>query len=251
VPLHAIITAGGRLPKQLRAPNRSAVKALLKVDGKSMLEVSTDAAQACSAISNIAIVGNNEVRAATPADCTFVAEGETVVDNIWRAFDQLGGLSHDYLVLSPDLPFLNASSLNTFIENARADCELGMPLVRGKDFLAQFPNAPNRFARVDGQLITMGSCLFLTGPILKSNIPLMRDVYRSRKSLLRLAVLLGWSVLIGLVMGHLRLKALEARAKQLTGAEARGIWLTDASIAYDIDNRQNYEYALKLGRRQA
>ena len=244
------MTAGGRLPRALRSYADSPVKALLELNGQSLLTTAVAAAQECQAVERIAVVGGSEVEAACPANAEYVHEGEDVVDNIHNAFRHLGGEEHNYLVLSPDLPFITGAAVDRFIGLARGQCEIGAPVVTSEDFLASYPGAPNRFELIDDRRVTMGSCLYITGRVMQKNFPLFRDIYRCRKLPHRIAVMLGFSIIWAFLIGRLSMEALERRASTLTDAVCRGILMDDASIAYDVDNLQNYQYAVQLIREQ-
>lgn len=246
--LHAILTAGGRLPRALQSLVAAPVKALLPVGGRSLLETAVSAARGCGLIERVVAVGGPEVQAAA-ADlpgCEYAPLGAGVMDNIYNGFVHCGGEAHDYLVLSPDLPFASGPAVREFLTAARAAAEFSAPLVSAADFLKRFPGAPNHFERLGGARLTMGSALYFSGRALKTNIPLGRDFYRCRKYPHRLAVLLGWPVLWGYLTGTLRIETLERRGEQLMGVTVRAVWVRDASLAYDVDNRINYDYAERL-----
>lgn len=243
--LHVIITAGGRLPRDLAAHSQSEVKALLELGGRSLLQAALAAAQSAEAVADIAVVGGKEVAASLGADVLHVDEGRDLVDNVERGFRRLGGLEHEYLLISPDLPFIESAALLHFAAAARAaGAALAAPLVSEADFLARFPGAPNKFNRIDGRAVTMGSVMYMQGGLLQSNIPLMHDFYRHRKWPHRLATLIGWPVAFALLTGRLSLGLLERRLEQLTGGPSRAVDSPDAGIAYDIDDKANYDYAL-------
>jgi molybdopterin-guanine dinucleotide biosynthesis protein A len=250
--LHAIVTAGGRLPRELESLTSSRVKALLPLGGRSLLDSALAALRSAGPdgqplISDIAVVGSDEVGSAVAASehsALHLGEGQNVVDNILRGFAQLGQERHDYLILSPDLPFVSGESLANFIAAARGNSDFAAPLVSRETFLAQYPGAPNRFERIDGRHVTMGSAIFFSGAMLRSNIPLMQDFFRLRKQPHKLALMLGLPIVFGFLTGRLRLSMLEQRLEQLMGGRVRAFELSDAGIAYDIDDRQNYEYAL-------
>ncbi len=248
--LHVIITAGGRLPRELQPLSASPVKALLELGGRSLLACALDAAlEAAGEVDSagaVAVVGAEELRGHIPAQTAHIMEGQSVVDNIQRGFNHLGGEQHDYLILSPDLPFIQASALAHFAAAARsAGAALAAPLVSAETFLARFPGAPNSFNRLDGRLVTMGSALFMQGRLLRANLPLMHDFYANRKWPHRLATLVGWPIAFALLTGRLSLAAVEQRLERLTGGPARGIDSPDAGIAYDIDDKANYEFAVE------
>jgi hypothetical protein len=243
--LNAILTAGGRLPKALRAYSTSPVKALLSCGKLTLLGAAAQAAQHCGMLARIAAVGGDEVQQATPDGVEYVREGEDVIDNIYNAFVTLGGAGHDYVIISPDLPFISADGLAAFLAAAQVKAAMAFPLISREDFLTRFPQAKNFFERLDGRRVTMGSMIYMTGPMLQSNIPLGRDFFRYRKLPYKLAGMLGFSIIWGYLTQRLRLSQLEARASRLMGGDVRGVWVSDAGLAYDIDNRENYEYALK------
>jgi len=245
--LHAIITAGGKLPAALRQYSSSPIKALLPVGGRTLLETAVVAARGCPLIERVVAVGGEEVREAAGRlqGCEYIAEGSGVMDNIYNGYMHLGGEQHSYAIISPDLPFVSGAALQEFLEQAQACCEIGLPLVTRDDFLARFPGAPNTYERADGRMVTMGSAIYMTGPKLYNNVPLGRDFYRHRKYPHKLAALIGLPVILAYLTGSLRVAAVERRAARLTGASVRGIWVRDAAIAYDVDNLANYNYAAK------
>lgn len=244
--LHVILTAGGRLPHELEPHSNSKVKALLPLGGATLLTTAVRAAREVNGVGRIVAVGNAEIQAAAVAlGVEYVREVDNVVDNILRAFEHLGGADHDYLIVSPDLPFVDAAALNELITAASGQCELGFPLITRADFLAHFPGAPNRFEHLDGDFKTMGSVIYVTGPMLRKNIPLARDLYRWRKQPHRLAMLLGFGILWAFLVKRLRTAQLEERFSRLMDGRVRGLSVRHAGLAYDVDHRVNYDYAVK------
>jgi len=245
--LQAIITAGGRVPRDLEDRVAVSRKALIPLDGLTLLSAACRAARESRLIDQATAVGNEDVRAALTNDTGFIQEGPELIDNIQRAFDQLGGERHDYLILSPDLPFITGEALDAFVSQATSCCEVAAPIVSRGDFLQAFPGAPNKFLPLaGGRQVTMGSCFYLTGPALRANIPLARDCYRFRKYPHRLAIMLGLPIIFALLFKRLTIELIEKRASQLTGCETRGLPIDDAGLAYDVDCLENYEFALRL-----
>lgn len=244
--LHAILIAGGMLPKNMRQLSTSPVKALLEMAGESLLETSAKAARESGLFGRIAAVGNSEVQRACPEGCEYVEWGEDMVGNIVNAYRALGEADHNYVIISPDLPFISAGGLRTFVLAAQASSEIGITLVSRDDFLARFPGAPNRFEKLDGGLATMGSVFFITGSALQANIPLLRDMYASRKRPWRLAVFMGLPILWGFLTGSLRTTMLETRFASLMGATFKGLDGSDPGLVFDIDTPENYRFAAEL-----
>ncbi|MCB1219625.1 MAG: NTP transferase domain-containing protein [Planctomycetales bacterium] len=240
--LNAILIAGGQLPEELRQFSPHATKALLPVNGRTLLHTAVDAAKDSGLFDRIVVSGNHEVVDNMPEEAEYVQIGADVVDNIMNAYEHLGGHVHDYVVLSPDLPRINAEVLGNFVSRAQDMGELCMPVVSREDFLTKFPGAKNRFEKLDGGHFTMGSAFYITGPVLRQNMPLARDLFHNRKSVHKMAIFFGLPVVWGMLTGRLTLALLERRAEQLTGARVRGVHVRDAGIAYDIDDLENYRF---------
>jgi len=245
--IKAIITAGGPVPRSLAETVNVSRKALIEVGVQSLLQTAVQAARDCRFIDGLVVVGNQDVQAALDDSTDFLPEGENLVANIERGFEHFGGESQNYLTISPDLPFLTGGCLDEFLERSTGDCRIGVPLVTRTDFLDCYPGAPNRFARLaGGREVTTGSCFYLDGPALKSNFPLFHDLFRFRKYPHRLAVMLGFRILWAFAFGGLSVEMAEERATQLTGAEVKAVEVANAAIAYDIDNLENYNFALQV-----
>jgi CTP:molybdopterin cytidylyltransferase MocA len=246
VPIHVIITAGGELPPELQRAGDSRVKALLRVGEMTLLERAVAAAAESRLAGDIAVVGGEEVLRARPRDAAHVEAGASAVENLHRGFQHHGAdLDAEYFVLSPDLPFITAQGVDAFLAAARELAEFAFPLVSGEDFLRQFPEAANKFERIDGAPATLGSCFYITGRMLQTNIPLFHDFFRNRRYPHRLAAMLGLPIALGYLTGRTRITQLEARARQLTGGTVRAIPVSDAGLAFDIDKHADLEYALR------
>lgn len=244
--LHAILIAGGMLPRGMRKLSASRVKALLEMGSETLLETSAKAARESGLFTRIAAVGNGEVQAACPEGCEYVVWGDDMMGNIENAYRAFGEADHDYVIISPDLPFITADGLRNFTQAAQATCEIGISIVSEDEFLARFPGSPNKFEQLDGKPATMGSVFYITGPALRSNIALLRDMYASRKRPWRLAIFLGFPVLWGFITKRLTTAMLAARFSSLMGADFKGIAGSDPGLIFDIDTLENYEFAVKL-----
>jgi GTP:adenosylcobinamide-phosphate guanylyltransferase len=241
--LQVIITAGGELPRDMRGEGYPANKALLQLGGRTLLERALAAAQGLPGVGDVGVVGDAAVHHALPSGIAQIPAGGSVIDNMVRGFEHHGGARHDYLVLSSDLAFITPAALAGFADAASAAGELAVPVVTRDDFLARFPGAPNKFERIGGRELTMGSVFFFTGPLLQTNIPLMHDFARHRKSPAKLAMLLGWEVLWGFVTRSITLETLERRAAAITGGRVRAVPSAAAELAFDIDTRAEFEFA--------
>jgi hypothetical protein len=245
VALHVIITAGGELPAELHDVSHARVKALLRVGERTLLQQAVAAVADSSLVSDIAVVGGDEVLRAGTTDAAHVDAGKTAVENLYRGFLHLGGnLDDEYFAVSPDLPFITTAAVDEFIRASRAGSQMAFPVISAEDFQATYPGSTNKFERLDGRLVTMGSSIYITGKMLKTNIPLFIDFFNNRRKPHKLAALLGIPIALSYLTGRTRTAQLEARARQLTGGTVKAVTIRDASLAFDIDKREDYDYAV-------
>jgi hypothetical protein len=227
----------------MELPGRPPNKALLPLGQDSLLDRAVATARAVLNPEHITVVGDEHVGRRLPADISHVPASGSIVDNLVRGFEHHGGHQHNYIVLSSDLPFLTAEALQQFFETARHYGDLAVPIVSREDFLARFPGAPNKFERIGGRYVTMGSAFYFSGAFLRSNVPLMRDFAKYRKSPTKLAMLLGFEVLWGFLTRSITIETLERRASAIGGGTVRAVPTQAAELAYDIDSIQEYEFA--------
>ena len=83
--LNAILIAGGQLPEELRQFSPHATKALLPVNGRTLLHTAVDAAKDSGLFDRIVVSGNHEVVDNMPEEAEYVQIGADVVDNIMNA----------------------------------------------------------------------------------------------------------------------------------------------------------------------
>jgi len=233
------------MPRRLSARYPLKAKSLIPFQGKTLLARGIEAALEVSGVAPpVAVVGPQEIQgevARFGEQAQWILEGDTVMDNVVRGAQFLGW-GNSFLLVSPDLPLVASEDFAGFLAALPPEGEMCVPIIRKEDFVAAFPNCPNRFTRTREGEITMGSVLFCTGRALKMNIPLARDAYRARKYPWRLAYMLGAGIVVKYLLGTASIAEVERRASQLLDCVARGVIVPRPRLAYDIDNELNLRY---------
>ncbi len=247
--LRAIVLSGGRLNGGLRDRFGVSVKSQIPYRGRTLLRIALEAVVQVDRVEKpVAVVGPQDIQAEVSAfsgDAVWLLEGAGIMDNIERGAEFLGW-ENNFLLLSPDLPLLTAGDLDTFLRAIPVDAEIAVPIIPRESFLDMFPNAKNRFAKTSDGYVTMGSAFYIVGAVIKKNLGLGRDAYRVRKNILKLGLLLGFPLLLGFVLGRVRISDVERRVGAIADANARGIVLPLPRLAYDIDNEENLRYLEEL-----
>ena len=240
VELAAAITAGGRVDGELARRMGTDIKALAPVGGRRIIDASIDAARGVGA-THITVVGPPEVHAYC-GDRIDVAASEhpTGEGNLRAALASAGDAA--LLLLTSDIPFVDPDALAAFVEAAR-DCDVAMPLASAADYEAAFPGAPPHLVELCGERVANGSAFYFQAGAPMRVAGVATQLFSARKSLLRMAALLGPALLLRFAFGRLRIGHVEGRAQRVFGLCARAIRNSSPALAYDVDTLEDYEYA--------
>ena len=271
--LKVILTCGGRRTGALAGRAPGGVKALLDIGGRTLLEAAVDAASGLAAcgggnsVMAICAVGPDDVwtaaarlssQAAGAGESSGVLapagipvlhakEGETVLDNIKNGMERLSEQPGDeFLVISPDLPFLNAKAIDEFLVGTPDDAGLALPVVIKEHFQAGFPGADNKFNKMLEGELTIGSVFYVKGGVVEKNTGIFMDAHNARKNPGKIAGMLGLSLSLKFLAGKLSLKEAQNRIGTLLDCAVYGVLPASPLLALDIDDERDLAYAEKL-----
>lgn len=237
----AAITAGGRVDGALATALGTQVKALGRIDGTTLLDIAIDAVRAAGA-SRIAVIGGAEVRAHCASRVDLVIdEAPDGRENIRRAIAT--GADEALLLSTSDLPFLESSALRAFLAMC-GDADVALPLARADAYEREYPGAPPHVTRVGNDRVANGSVAYFAPNVAPRILDVAGRLFDARKSLVRMAMLLGPVLLGRFALGTLRVEHVEGRAQTLLGIRARAIRDADPRLCFDIDTLEDYTYAV-------
>lgn len=219
----------------------SAVKALAKVGSRSMLERTIASARNIG-IERVAVVGGAEVRAA----CGSLAD--KVVDERPSGAENLSLALHAWddaplLYLTSDMPFVDAASLRAFL-HASPPATLTVPIAEWPAFQMRFPGAPQFGTRIGRERVVNGGAFLIPGASAPRIEAAARDFFDARKSLWRMASLLGPMLLLRFACRRLSIAALERHACKMLRMPALAVRDAPPELAYDVDTLEEYRYAV-------
>lgn len=258
--LAVVVTAGGRIvwadfalvvtppeyaPYQEYPYDLYEIKALLKIEGRTLLETVLNAVWCTGRVREVVVVGSPFLRYwVDRAGERLVTEKLEAHENLIAGLQAVAHYPR-VLYITSDLPFVTAEAINRFIDSCPADASLCYAIVRRERFDARFPNSPSTYARLkDGEFVA-GCAMMVEPAALLERAEWIRSVAQRRKSLWRLALLAGFTVLWKFATRQLTVADVERRAEQLLGIRCRAVEC-DPELAYDIDTPQEYEYAWRL-----
>jgi GTP:adenosylcobinamide-phosphate guanylyltransferase len=241
--LAAAITAGGRVDGAFAAAIGTEVKALAPVgSGRRLIDSSIDAARAAGA-ARIAVIGPRSVH----EHCGMrideaIDESPSGEENLRRALASARGAP--LLLMTSDLPFVTSHATMEFLERA-AGSDVAMPLAAATAYEVAFPGAPEHTVSLGGERVANGNVFWFapqTGPRLTE---IATRLFSARKSLTRMAALLGPVLLLRFATRRLRIADIENRAHALFGLRVNAVRDCAPGLCYDIDTQADYDYALE------
>jgi len=244
----AAITAGGRVDGALAQAMGTSVKALAAVGGSTLLARAILAARGTGA-ARLVVVGGPEVRAACQSVVDdvlpAVSDGR---ENLRRALVAAG--AEPLLLLSSDLPFVDGEELQAFLAGT-GDAEAAMPLAAEADYSRAYPGAASHSVDLAGERVANGSVFYFAPNVAPRVLAAAQRLFAARKSLLKLAALLGPVLLARFALRKLRVEDVERRAQTALGVRARAVRGASPSLCYDIDTLEDYRYAVEHAQRRS
>jgi CTP:molybdopterin cytidylyltransferase MocA len=237
----AAITAGGRVSGALEAAIGTPVKALAPFGRGTLLDAAIDAARAVGA-TRVAVIGGDDVRAACGDRVDeVIADAADGRENIRKAIET--GAHEPLLLMTSDMPFVSADALGDFLARI-GTADIALPLASASDYERTYPGAPPHVTRVGRERIANGSVVFFAGGVAPRALDAAQRLFEARKSLVRMAALLGPRLLVRFALGRLRIDEIEARARGLLDVDARAVRNAAPSLCFDVDTAEDYRYAL-------
>ncbi|MBV8246638.1 MAG: NTP transferase domain-containing protein [Candidatus Eremiobacteraeota bacterium] len=239
--MNAAITAGGRVDGKLRDLMGTPVKALARVDGRTLLERAISAARQAGA-EKIAVVGGAEVRAACANSVEMIVdERPSGAQNVHGAL--FAWPQEPLLYLSSDLPYLSGEAVREFLERAQPDA-IAMPLADAQAYAKRFPSAPAHAVTIGGERVANGSVFFIPQGAAYAIDAAAQRFFRARKSLVKMAMLLGPELLWKFLVRRLRIADIERKAARELGFGVFAIRDSAPELCFDIDTEADFAYAL-------
>lgn len=247
--LDVIIPAGGALPDDFARVVGTHCKALIRFEGKTVLETTIEALRLSGKVNRIVLIGSEELRSHTDAGAAdaILAEGATGPENIFRGVDHL--LEQEdpperVLICTCDLPFLNSKVVARFVDSCSPGKDFCVPLISEYDYAEAFPQATATFVQLRDGTFTTGCMYNANIKALKKALHHIDRLFMNRKSKVGMARVLGMRFVILLLTKRLTIKDIEDKVMDLLGCSGAAVAESPAELAYDIDYLEDYHYVV-------
>lgn len=214
-------------------------KAMTSVAGKTMLQWEVDALRQSVVVSKIYAVGQchaDGLDEVLPPTKSFLGN---MISGVTRAKENGADMT---LVATSDIPLITPVGIRDFIERA---LELGAdfcyPIIPKKDCTAYCPEIRRTYLRLKEGTFSGGNMVLVSVEFILRNHRIIEQAYDARKSVSRLARMIGLGTLIRVLAAQLicpsavDLPILEKAASRILGGEARVVVTSYAEIGQDVD----------------
>jgi len=242
----AVITAGGRVDGRFAEMLGTDVKALARVGGRTLLDAALEAARGAGA-ERISVVGGAEIRERCGSRVDeVIAEDAEGRENLRRAI--CSAVARPLLLMTSDMPFVDTEALCGFVARVR-DADVALPLASEAAYEAAYPGAPPHVTAIGNERVANGNVVFFAPGIGERVLPVAQRLFDARKSLWRMAAMLGPALLVRYAAGRLRIEDVERRAIRILGVRACAIRDSAPSLCFDVDTLEDYRYATERATR--
>jgi CTP:molybdopterin cytidylyltransferase MocA len=249
--MDAIVTAGGRIHGEFAEQEGLTIKALLALNGTTLLERTLRAVRRSRHVERICVVGPWEVEGCARgagADL-FVEEQGTGIDNLLRGIDALAAGGR-VLCSASDLPFVRPEDVDAVIELSSPDAAVSYAIVSRAEWETMMPGARGMFIAFSDGVFTGGCIHVVDAGVLLRIEPLLQRTFKARKSQTGMARLLGAGLTLRLLAGRYLHPSLgpstehaRGRAESLVGCRCAIVRGCSPRIAADVDDLEDWLYA--------
>ena len=241
-----VVLAGGTARPELEAATGQRIRALIVVNGKTLLERVVDAVRTDDCVDSVTVMGDVPEN---PRYRKLPDQGD-FVGNLFTGIECYADSPYVLLATS-DLPFLTPSIVAGFLHDAvkRADDDnsgLVWPVVPVASCYARFPGVKRTALRLKEGELTGGNLMLVRPQFMLANREQIAEAFAARKSVGRLAAILGIPILVRLLLSQkvaprfLSVTLLEARIGKRLGGKVAAILSQYPEIATDLDRASDF-----------
>ena len=249
--LPSVILAGGKAKPDMLALTGQSNRALVTINGKTMLRHIVDALLTAGTdgqpLGPVAVVGD------VPAgeDYLSVPDAGDFVANVFAGLAQFAEAPY-VLIATSDLPFLTGRVAGNFARDGMAhaqehDSDVLWPIVPVQACYTRFPGVKRTALKLREGEFTGGNLALVRPGFLFTHERRIAAAFAARKSPLKLASMLGFGTVGRLVLSQklhprlLTIPLLEARVGRLLGGKASAYISQDPELATDLDRPSDFK----------
>jgi molybdopterin-guanine dinucleotide biosynthesis protein A len=246
--MDCIITAGGN-PEPgdpLYPYTQGNSKALLDMNGRTMLERVVDALQESQYVEEIVIIGlGSDLGMQFRRPVHHLPDQGGLVSNAIAGIDWLienRPEATEFLGCSADIPLISGNMVDAYIDSCRPfDQAFYYILVTKETMESRFPGSNRTFVKLRDADVAGGDVVIMRFDIALANRKLWEQMANARKHAWQIARAVGLRVLLKLLIRRLSVADIEATSARLIGSPVKVVFEQHAEMAMDADKPHQVE----------
>lgn len=234
VQVDALVLAGGDGDV---VDHNVAIKGLVPVLGRPMVEWVVDALRAAKTVRKIAVVVPTSEGLGdwtSKVDELVICDGQ-FSDNALAGVQALKSELH-IVGLSADIPAVTPEAIDDFVvRTLDIGADFSYALIRKQDMLAQFPGSVRTFIKIKDGSITGGNVMVISSDISSRVKEIFQEFFDTRKNPVKMARVVGVPFVVKLVSGNLDPDDVGRKLEQVLKAPCAAVFTTHACIGADVD----------------
>lgn len=246
--VNAVVLAGRANDGRLKDYGPPESEALIDIGGRPMLQYVLDALGEARGVERILVMGPPELlaRAVQAPRVEFRAGGSSITEHVLLAKRELGE-EKPLLIVTSDIPLVTGAMIDRFLAAAvPLGADFCYPISRREDNEAKYPGVRRTYVTLREGTFTGGNIFLVNPQVIEPVLGKAEEFIRYRKSPLKLAGLLGWSFILGLLLKRLNISQLEEKVSRLFGVKARAIICPDPEVGLDVDKPSDLELVRRV-----
>ena len=246
----AVVLAGGTAKPEFIQKTGLTNRALIEVDGKTMLQKVVEALRGASVIGQISVVSD------LPGSSEYISVSDHggFVENIFAGVEASPPCEY-VLISTADVPFLTSDAVQDLVvRGAGLGADIVYPVVEVAECYRRFPGVKRTAVKLNEGEYTGGNLVLARPEFLKRQKQHLIQAYAARKSPVKIAVKLGAGTILRFVLSKavspvfINIPLLEGKVSGVLGGTARALISPYPELATDIDRVEDLEAIAPLSR---
>lgn len=230
----------------------AASKALVKINGRAMIEYLIDAFGGASSINRIVVLVplSAQYEDWTRRVDKILVASDSLIENIRAGLEYLGSSSDpgSRVVLSScDIPLLTSEAIEDFLRRCQQhEAEIYYAVIPREVIKRAYPETKRTYATLKDGTFTGGNIGLVSPGAVINNFHLLEKAYNLRKSPLQLARVLGVKFIAKFAMRSLSIAEAEERVTNLLNARGKAVITPYPEIGIDVDKQVDLELVRRV-----
>lgn len=238
--MDVLILAGGKCDSEFRAKTGCEFRGEVPFQGRTLVQIALDATRG---------TGRQVVVGSCPdSSVEQIPAGEGFLESLEAGMNRVG---EEFLMVTADLPLVRPEHIRAFLESKSTEADMVVPVMTSADCEAVAPGVARTTLQLKEGQLTAGNVLWARTKAMRSLLPRVREGYANRKSVSRLARLVGPRVLAKIIQarllpGSVSAESLATAVGRQLGLRVQALLTHDAELGTDVDRYSQYEALLAL-----